>query len=230
MLVVGSFCLIIYDITNKIDKKQKTEPSNYFAIAISIWLWLIVLNSILLILLTPNLSVINIIFETTSGLTATGASVIPDPEFYPRSIIYLRQQLQLIGAVGIVLITIVVLPNITSANQNNMFDAEFPGVFTQNKITAKISKTAKYILIAYSILTISCIISYYLLGLKWFDAICFGYSTIATGGFTPYSNNFAHINNPFIYIAATIFMLLSSLNYYLHAKFIITKKLTNSSF
>ncbi len=163
----------------------------------------------------PDISYIDALFETISGLTTTGATVLSDIETMPRSILYYRQQLQFIGGGGIIVLSVAILPMLSIGGMQ-LFRAEIPGPFKEDKLTPRITQTAKTLWFIYVGLMITCALCYWAGGMSLFDAISYSFSTISTGGFGTHADNFSYFNSPLLELLSVIFMLLGAINFSLH--------------
>lgn len=161
-------------------------------------------------------------FETMSGFTTTGASVLNDIDSLPRSILLWRSMMHWIGGMGIVFFTIAILPNI-GAGDLRLFSAEATGLKT-SKLHPRISTTARWLWSIYLTLTLVCTAVYYVCGMNLFDAVNHGLSTVATGGFSTHQSSLAFFNSHRIEWAATAFMFLSSINFTLLYLFFIKRR------
>ena len=159
-------------------------------------------------------SVADAFFETMSGFTTTGATILDDIEALPYGMLFWRSFTQWIGGLGIVFFTIAVLPIFGVGNQV-LFSAEATGV-THDKIHPKISMMAKWLWTVYVILTVVEAILLMCGGMNLFDAVCHSFSTTATGGYSTKQDSVAHWNSPFIEYVIAIFMILSSVNFSLY--------------
>lgn len=163
----------------------------------------------------PNLSFTDAVFEAVSGFTTTGATVIVGLESLPKSILYYRQQIQWLGGMGIIVLAVALLP-ILGIGGMSLYKAETPGPVKDEKLTPRITQTAKALWLVYLALTVACAICYYIAGMGTFDAIAHAFSTLSTGGFSPYDSSLAHFQNHSIELVATIFMLAGGTNFSLH--------------
>lgn len=150
-------------------------------------------------------------FETMSGFTTTGASVITDVDGMSHGLKFWRSITQWMGGLGIVVFTFALVPTGEMRN-NNIFSAETTGI-SLDKFSPKIGSTARRLLAIYLILTGACATCYYLGPMDAFDAICHSFTTIATGGFSTHTASIAHFNSAYIEYVCAVFMLLSSLNF-----------------
>lgn len=163
----------------------------------------------------PHLTPTDSIFESISGLTTTGATVMSGIDHLPRSILFYRQQLQWLGGIGIIVIAVAILPMLGIGGMQ-LYRAETPGPSKNNKLTPRITETAKALFIVYLTLTIACTLSYYLAGMSGFDAICHAFSTVAIGGFSTHDASIGYFQDDTIVILASLFMYISAINFGLH--------------
>lgn len=150
-------------------------------------------------------------FETMSGFTTTGASILNNIEELPFSILYWRSLTQWIGGLGIIVISMALLP-IFGFSSVQIFSAEATGP-TKDKIHPKISDTAKRLLAIYVLLTLAETVLLAIAGMSWFDAVCHSLTTIATGGFSTKQASIGHWNSPLIEYIITFFMIFSGVNF-----------------
>ncbi len=162
-----------------------------------------------------DLSLAGAIFESISGLTSSGGTVIVGLDNLPRSILIYRQLLQWLGGIGIIVVAVAVLPMLGIGGMQ-LYKAETPGPSKNSKLTPRITETAKVLFTVYLTLTIACATTYYLLGMSAFDAIAHSFSTIALGGFSTHDASLGFFENDYILMAASFFMLVSGINFGLH--------------
>ncbi|MCW8829150.1 MAG: TrkH family potassium uptake protein [Gammaproteobacteria bacterium] len=164
----------------------------------------------------PNLSITDAVFESISGLTTTGATVITGIDQLPHSLLFYRQQLQWLGGMGIIVLAVAILPMLGIGGMQ-LYRAETPGPMKDNKLTPRITETAKALWYIYLGLTVSCTIAYWLAGMSFFDAISHAFSTVAIGGFSTHDASMGYFREqPLIEVIAIIFMFLSGINFALH--------------
>ena len=161
------------------------------------------------------LSVTDAYFEAVSGLTTTGATVIVGLDRLPKSLLFYRQSLQLVGGMGIVILAVAVLPMLRIGG-SQLFRAEVSGTVRDTRLTPRIAETAKALWLVYFGLTIACALAYWVGGMGAFDAVCHAFSTVATGGFSTYDASFAQFDSPLLESIAILFMVLGSVNFGLH--------------
>ena len=150
-------------------------------------------------------------FETMSGFTTTGASIFDDVEILPHGILFWRSLMQWIGGLGIVFFTIAILPSLVGGSVK-VFAAEATGPI-KAKMHPRLSTTAKWIWSIYLLLTVSCGISLWAVGMSWFDAINYSMTTTATGGFSIHNDSFAFFRDARIDYIAILFQFLAGINF-----------------
>ena len=163
-------------------------------------------------------------FETISGFTTTGASIIDDVECLPHGILFWRTMTQWIGGLGIVFFTIALLPSLAGSGGNiKVFSAEATGPL-RTKLHPRLSTNSHAIWMIYIVLTIACGAMYYVGGMDIFDAMNYSMTTTATGGFATHNSSTVFFNSPFIEYTATLFMFLSGINFTLLYMGVIKRK------
>ena len=171
-------------------------------------------------------------FETMSGFTTTGATIIDDVECLPHAILFWRSLTHWIGGLGIVFFTIALLPSLIGGSVK-IFAAESTGPIKM-KLHPKISTNSKWIGSVYIILTLACALSYMFFGMDWFDAINYSMSTTGTGGFATHNASITHFQSPGIEYSAILFCFLSGTNftllYFTMAKLRFRELFMNSEF
>jgi len=195
--------------------KSDLKLRDGFIIVVLFWFVLSSFASLPMILSESlNISITNAIFESISGLTTTGATILNEFDNLPKSILFYRQYLQWLGGLGIIVLAVAVLPMLGVGGMQ-LYKAEVAGPI-KNKITPRITETAKWLWIVYLTMTLLCGISYYIAGMTIFDSICHSFSTIAIGGFSTHTESFAFFDNQWIEMVAIFFMIAACLNFSLH--------------
>lgn len=151
-------------------------------------------------------------FETISGFTTTGATILDDVEWLPHATLFWRTQTQWIGGLGIVFFTIAIIPSMVGSGSVKVFAAEATGPL-RSKMHPRLSTMAKWIWTIYLSLTVACIISYYLAGMGWFDSINYAMTTTATGGFATHNDSTAFFQSPSIEYISIVFQFLAGINF-----------------
>lgn len=151
-------------------------------------------------------------FEAMSGLTTTGATVLSGLDSLPMSINLWRHQLVWIGAMGLIVLAIAILP-LLGIGGRQMFKAETPGPMKDDKLTPRIASTAKGLWGVYVGVTLLCIFAYHLAGMTWFDSVCHGFSTMGLGGFSTHDASYGYFDSPRIEAVSIVFMLIAGMNF-----------------
>ena len=171
-------------------------------------------------------------FETMSGFTTTGATILDDVEAFPHGLLFWRSLTQWLGGLGIVFFTIALLPSMVGGSVR-VFAAEATGPIS-SKLHPKLSTSAKWIWMVYLLLTVACIGSYVACGMGWFDGINYAMSTTATGGFSTHNTSVEYFHSPAVEYVCTLFCFLSGINFTLFYASVVKLRpkqlLTNSEF
>jgi trk system potassium uptake protein len=154
-------------------------------------------------------------FESLSGLTTTGATVLSGLDDLPKSILFYRQLLQWLGGMGIIVLAVAILPMLGVGGMQ-LYRAEFTGPAKDNKLTPRITETAKALWYLYVGITTACALAYWAVGMSVFDAICHSFSTVAIGGFSTYDASIGHFASVGVEAVAVIFMIIAGINFGLH--------------
>lgn len=162
-----------------------------------------------------KLSWADALFESFSGLTTTGATVLTGIDDLPKSILFYRQQLQWLGGMGIIVLAVAILPMLGIGGMQ-LYRAETPGPVKDSKLTPRIKQTALALWSIYLGLTLACGLAYWAAGMTLFDAICHSFSTVAIGGFSTHDASLGYFNSPMIETVAIFFMVLAGINFGLH--------------
>jgi trk system potassium uptake protein TrkH len=162
-----------------------------------------------------NLSLTDAVFESISGLTTTGATILSGIDALPKALLYYRQQLQWLGGMGIIAIAVAILPMLGIGGMQ-LYRAESPGPVKDNKLMPRVTETAKALLYIYVSLTALCAFAYYLAGMTPFDAVGHSFATIAIGGFSTHDASIGFFDSAAIDLIAAFFMLISGINFSLH--------------
>ncbi|MCB1722957.1 MAG: potassium transporter [Chromatiaceae bacterium] len=198
------------------DKRRELRLRDGFVVVVMFWTVLSAIGALPFVLADhPHLSITDAVFESVSGLTTTGATVIIHIDGLPASILYYRQQLQWLGGMGIIVLAVAVLPMLGIGGMQ-LYRAETPGPMKDNKLTPRITETAKALWYIYLGLTVACALAYWLAGMSLFDAVGHAFSTVAIGGFSTHDASMGYFNSPLIDMIAVVFMLLAGVNFSLH--------------
>ena len=206
--LVGVVGLILTrNINNELSQKDG------FVIIVMFWVVLSFAGSIPFYL--SGMSIIDSFFESMSGITTTGATVISNIDALPESILFYRQMLQWMGGMGLIVLAIAVMP-LLGIGGGQIYKTEIPGAMGEQRLTPRIKETAQALWSIYLGLTIVCALLYYLGGMSPFDAVSHAMSTVAIGGFSTHNESIGYFNSTTIEIICIVFMLLSAFSFTLH--------------
>ena len=155
-----------------------------------------------------ELSITDAVFESLSGLTTTGATVISGLDELPKSILFYRQQLQWLGGMGIIVLAMALLPMLGIGGMQ-LYRAESPGPVKDNKLVPRLAETAKALWYIYLTLTVVCALAYWIVGMDLFDAISHSFTTVAIGGFSTHDASLGYFDNAAVDVVAIIFMFIA---------------------
>lgn len=196
--------------------REELRTRNGFLIVVLFWVVLCLYGALpFMISEAPHETFTDALFETVSGLTATGATVTKGVDYLPHAIRYYRQQLQFLGGMGIIVLAVAILPMLGVGGMQ-LYRAEIPGPVKDAKLTPRIAQTAKALWYIYVGLTVFCMLAYWGAGMSLFNAIGESFATVSTGGFTMHDSSFAFYKNPTIEIIGIVFMILGATNFALH--------------
>lgn len=154
------------------------------------------------------------LFETVSGFTTTGSSLVADVESWPRSLLFWRSLTQWLGGMGIIVLFVAVISNL-GVRANQLFKAESPGPIS-DKISPRIRESARKLWLTYVLLSLACAVLLYTFGMDAFDSLCHAFTTLATGGFSTKNTSIAYYASPAIQWTITLFMFLAGTSFTLH--------------
>jgi trk system potassium uptake protein len=168
-----------------------------------------------LLMLIPDLSFTDAYFETISGLTTTGATVLTGLDKLAPSLNIWRALLVWLGGMGLIVLAVAILP-LLGIGGRQIFKAETPGPMKDAQLTPRITETAKGLWVVYASISLLCFIAFHLAGMTWFDALMHTFSTMGLGGFSSHDDSFGFFNSPQIEAVAITFMLLAGVNFGTH--------------
>ena len=202
---------------SNLDHDKKLNLQQAFLLTALSWLSIAIFGSLPLIFSEVNFSFTNAFFESMSGITTTGSTIIPNLEEMPKAILLWRAILQWLGGIGIIVMAITLMPIM---NVGGMQLFKISNSDSSEKILPKSKEIALRLIYIYSGLTTLCAISYKILGMNTFDSITHSMTTIATGGFSNYNESIGFFNSFTIEISAMIFIILGSLPFIAYIKFL----------
>ncbi|MEA3505072.1 MAG: TrkH family potassium uptake protein [Bacteroidota bacterium] len=207
-LTLGLLFLIISNKHNKIIGTKEA----YITVSLS-WITMGIIGSLPFILTHSTTSIVDALFESFSGFTTTGSSILTNIEAVPKSILYWRSLTHWIGGMGIIVLTVAVFPSLKIASYR-LFSSETSGI-TSEKIIPRTSSMAKNLWGIYIVLSVLMTIILMFGGVNFYESLCHTFGTIATGGFST-KNASAGYYSPFVQYVIALFMLLSGINFTIH--------------
>ncbi|NCZ59937.1 MAG: TrkH family potassium uptake protein, partial [Betaproteobacteria bacterium] len=195
--------------------KKEMIPRDGFMLVVLVWGVLPAFGGLPLMLHIEGLSFTDAYFESVSALTTTGATVIEGLDHLPISINVWRHFMVLLGGMGILVLTVAILP-ILGVGGSQIYKAETPGPMKEEKLTPRISETARGLWLVYFAISLACWLGYWAAGMSWWDGFMHMCSTMGLGGFSAYDASFAYFDSPAIEIVAIIFMTLAGVNFALY--------------
>ena len=210
------FIGILLVLTNLEDNRKLNLQQAFLLTALS-WLSIAIFGCIPFLLSDLNLSFVDSFFESMSGITTTGSTIITSLDNAPKSILIWRAILQWLGGIGVIVMAITILPLL---NVGGMQLFKMEGGETTEKILPKTRELTLVLSTIYIVLTFICGISYWLVGMNIFDSIAHSMTTIATGGFSTYSSSIGYFQNSKIEIISIIFIILGSIPFIAYLKFV----------
>ncbi len=211
-LFTGCLGMVLYFSTRKLDNNSVGMREGYLIVTLA-WVLISLFGSIPYLLSGVAPTLADAYFETMSGFTTTGASVFTYIEDIPKGLLFWRALTHWIGGMGIIVLSMAVLP-ILGIGGMQLFVAEVPGV-TPDKLTPRITQTAKNLWIIYVTLTLLCTLFLMFGGLDLFDSLCYSFAALATGGFGTKNDSVASFS-PYLQYVLIVFMFLAGINFSLH--------------
>lgn len=205
--------LVTWFFTRKSDTKEMRRREGYITVTLG-WIMMAVFGAFPFIVHGSIPNYTDAFFESMSGFTTTGASILTDIESLPHGLLFWRSLTQWLGGMGIIVLSLAILP-ILGIGGMQLFIAEVPGP-TKDKIHPRVQETAKRLWGIYFILTLAETLLLYIGGMSLFDAVNHSFTTMATGGFSTKNASIAAFNSPFIHYVITLFMFLAGMNFTLH--------------
>ena len=208
-IAVGSFCIFL---SRREENKRMRRADNFLIVSLS-WIIFSIIGMVPFLYLT-DMDVASAFFETMSGFTTTGATCINEIDTLPKGLLFWRAITQWIGGLGIVVFSFALIP-VYEMKNSNLYSAEVTGLGL-DKLRPKIGSTARRVLFIYLVLTGACVLAYWFGPMNIYDAVCHAFTTIATGGFSTHSESIAYFHSRYIEYVASLFMIVSSINFSLY--------------
>jgi len=205
--------LVVWASTRSHRREMRSRDG--FLLVSLAWVMMSAIATVPLLMAVPGLSFTDAFFETMSGLSTTGATVLVGLEDLPPSINLWRHALNWYGGMGIIVLAVAILP-LLGVGGMQAYKAETPGPIKDEKLTPRITQTAKALWFVYFLITVACILSLKFVGMGWFDAVCHAFAAMALGGFSTYDASVGHFDSPAIEAVLIVFMLIAAMNFSRH--------------
>jgi len=204
-------------------RRHKGELSirHGYLLVVAMWTAMPAFATFPLLLVMPGLSFTDAYFETMSGLTTTGATVLTGLDNLPPAINLWRHELNWVGGMGIIVLAVAILP-LLGIGGRQLFKAETPGPMKDSTLTPRITETARNLWLVYLGITVACIMSLKLAGMNWLDAVCHAFAAMGLGGFSTHDASVGYFNSPAIEFVLIVFMLIAAMNFSTH--FLVWRK------
>jgi trk system potassium uptake protein TrkH len=216
MLVTCGTGFLLWLVTRPFRRELRTRDG--FLLVTLVWAVLPAFAMVPMLSSLP-ISVTDAYFEATSGLTATGATVLTGLDTLPISINIWRGELQWFGGMGVIVLAVAILPML-GVGGRQLYKAEIPGPMKDSKLTPRIAQTAKGLWLVYTGLTLLCFLAYWAAGMTWPDALMHAFTTLGLAGFSSHDASFGYFNSPVLEAIAVAFMLIAGINFATHFRFI----------
>ncbi len=204
---------LVYATTRR--HRRELRSRDGFLLVTLAWVSMSATSTVPLLLALPGLSFTDAFFETMSGLSTTGATVLTGLDTMAPSINMWRASLHWYGGMGIIVLAVAILP-LLGVGGMQLYKAETPGPVKNEKLTPRITQTAKALWVVYFLITAACVVALRVAGMGWYDAVFHAFSTLSLGGFSNYDASIAHFDSLAIELVLVFFMLVSALNFSRH--------------
>lgn len=203
------------------DSRPGVQIREGFAVVVFGWVTIILFGSLPFMITGTIPGFTDAVFESTSGFTTTGASILQEVESLPKCILFWRSFTHWLGGMSIIVFSIAIMP-ILGIGGMQLYRVEAPGP-VKDKLTPRIQQTARLLWAIYAVLTISETLLLLISGMSLFDALCHSFGTVATGGFSTRNNSIEAFSNPWVHWIIIVFMFLAGTNFALHYRALIGK-------
>ena len=213
MVWTASAGILMWLLTRR--SKGELSIRHGYLLVVTMWTAMPAFATIPLLLMLPGLSFTDAYFETMSGMTTTGATVLTGLDTLPPAINVWRHELNWLGGLGIIVLAVAVLP-LLGIGGRQLFKAETPGPMKESALTPRIADTARNLWVVYLGITLACIGALKWAGMDWLDAICHAFATMSLGGFSTHDSSVGYFNSPLIEFVMIVFMLIAAINFATH--------------
>ena len=210
--LTGAVGMLLYNIGNAMKKSSLQLRDSFMVVALA-WVLFSLFGMLPFLMYGTVDNVTDAFFETMSGFTATGATILGNINQQPHGILFWRSITQWMGGLGVVVFTLAFIPSVAKGSKKvSLFAAEAPGLSVE-KLAPTMGATSRLLWFIYIALTLLCAVMYYLGPMDKFDAVCHAFTTIATGGFGTHQESIGYFQSDYIECVCIVFMLLSGINF-----------------
>ena len=195
--------------------RRELKIRDGFILVLLVWTGLPAVATLPFLIYAPDMSFTDAYFETMSGLSTTGATVMSGLDTLPPSLNLWRHLLNWLGGMGIIVLAVAILP-LLGIGGRQLLKAELPGPIKDAKLTPRIADTAKLLWGVYAAITLACVLALRLAGMSWFDAVCHAFAALSLGGFSTRDASVGYYDSPLIEAVLIFFMLVAALNFVTH--------------
>jgi len=213
MLWTAAAGLLMWMLTRRF--RGELSIRHGYLLVVTMWTAMPLFATIPLLLVIPGLSLTDAYFETMSGMTTTGATVLTGLDNLPPAINVWRHELNWLGGLGIIVLAVAILP-LLGIGGRQLFKAETPGPMKDSALTPRIADTARNLWVVYVAITGVCIAMLKWAGMSWLDAVCHAFATMSLGGFSTHDSSIGYFNSPLIEFILIAFMLIAAVNFATH--------------
>jgi trk system potassium uptake protein TrkH len=198
-------------------RRHKGELSirHGYLLVVAMWTAMPAVATLPLLLVIDGLSLTDAYFETMSGLTTTGATVLTGLDNLPPAVNLWRHELNWLGGMGIIVLAVAILP-LLGVGGRQLFKAKTPGPMKDSALTPRMADTARNLWLVYLGITLACIAALKLAGMNWLDAVCHAFAAMGLGGFSTHDASVGFFNSPAIEAVLIVFMLIAAMNFATH--------------
>lgn len=210
--LTGAVGLLLYNIGRSVKKRPLQIRDSFLVVALS-WVLFSVFGMLPFLMYGTVDNVTDAFFETMSGFSTTGATILDNIDQQPHGILFWRSIMQWMGGLGVVVFTLAFIPSVAKGSKKvSLFAAEAPGLSVE-KLAPTMGATSRLLWIIYIALTLLCAIAFVVGPMNRFDAVCHAFTTIATGGFSTHQASIGYFQSNYIECVCIVFMLLSGINF-----------------
>lgn len=213
MLITFLCGILMWGLTYRY--KGELSIHHGYLLVVLMWTILPAFATLPLMMVLHNLSLTDAYFETMSGLTASGGTVLVGLDSLPQAINLWRHELVWLGGMGIIVLVVAIMP-LLGIGGRQLYKAETPGPMKDATLTPRITETARSLWLVYFGITLAGIVSLKVAGMSWFDAVCHAFAVIGLGGFSTHDASIAYFNSPLIEFVLIVFMLIAVVNFASH--------------